>query len=265
MTSSWNRFESETKRAENPHTFTIRFWWRSGCACASSSSSTELQFGCRRVAFAVHNVHSTSSSPSNGDMIPHPADAFKPARRAAMERRPYHFYGSAGRLAPPLGTKHEAPTGTAAETAVAQECGHPAWGAAISAAHIIAFSRTGHGRHVKVRQRTSPRQCLASATHPRLPRRCSTAPASHSQAANFPLLETKTLFRRAVLRENGCLRRMPHGDQPKYSCHLLLMISTFSSANSCALRSSGTFIPFDSSNWTSSETSNLALPEPDRT
>ena len=25
MTSSWNRFESETKRAENPHTFTIRF------------------------------------------------------------------------------------------------------------------------------------------------------------------------------------------------------------------------------------------------
>ena len=129
MTSSWNRFESETKRAENPHTFTIRFWWRSGCACASSSSSTELQFGCRRVAFAVHRVHSTLSSPSNGDMIPHPADGFKPARRAAMERRPYHFYGSAGRLAPPLGTKHEAPTGTAAETTA------PHWRAAILAAH----------------------------------------------------------------------------------------------------------------------------------
>ena len=51
-----------------------------------------------------------------------------------MERRPYHA-ARRGRLAPPLGTKHEAPTGTAAGTAVAQQRDPPAREDAILAAH----------------------------------------------------------------------------------------------------------------------------------
>ena len=45
MTSSCQRFERWMNRAEKPQTRTIRFGWRSGCRCASRSSSTELQFG----------------------------------------------------------------------------------------------------------------------------------------------------------------------------------------------------------------------------
>ena len=46
ITSSCQRFESDTNRAEKPQTRTMMSWWRSGWICASRSSSTELQFGC---------------------------------------------------------------------------------------------------------------------------------------------------------------------------------------------------------------------------
>ena len=61
MTSSCQLFERLTNRAEKPQTRTMRFRWRSGCFCASSSSSTELQFGCSRWAPFFEKTRRTAS------------------------------------------------------------------------------------------------------------------------------------------------------------------------------------------------------------
>lgn len=62
--------------------------------------------------------------------------------------------------------------------------------------------------------------------------------------ANSRQLGMKTPSRPAAQREFCCPQKTPFF-QSKYSCHLFLIVSTFSSAISCALRNSCTFKPFD--------------------